>query len=50
MISSQFKVTIDKNTRHDILGTPEDIEKQIHLNHCSHGAIHLKVIGNQTHI
>ena len=27
MISSQFKVTIDKNTRHDILGTPEDIEK-----------------------
>ena len=27
MISSQFKATIDKNTRHDILGTPEDIEK-----------------------
>ena len=27
MISEQFKVTVDKNTRHDILGTPEDIER-----------------------
>ena len=27
LIDQGFNVGIDKNTRHDILGTPEDLEK-----------------------
>ena len=27
LINQGFNVGIDKNTRHDILGTPEDLEK-----------------------